>query len=274
MLVLAGNEACYPSEVGFSIFFSKYLGCSRLLCANNWHRIHLVIDFWGLGYDHFLSHQTRCWKEHTLQDAELRLLAKASRGMGGSASKHRSQHKTESSFLLCGLGDAASPILCDWICRDVVDSPSLLPCFVQEIGCFCSHMFHLPLCHTQFLSLCAFPKVGSTWLHKVVPNEHSLCSRVCDMTYFLEACWCWRKLLLDFLVYTSTSLMKKYRYQGGIESVCCSLTASGNAWFKGSPQWCKQDNCENKCLLCNKKRDLILKLNTQKDVTHISGQLF
>lgn len=32
------------------------------------------------------------------------------------------------------------------------------------------------------------------------------------------------------------SLMKNYRYQGGIESACCSLTASGNAWFKGSPQ--------------------------------------
>lgn len=71
------------------------------------------------------SAQAKCWKEHTLQDAELCLLSKALRGLEGSASNHRGQHKSESSLLLCGLGDAGSPNLCDWICRGVLDSPSL-----------------------------------------------------------------------------------------------------------------------------------------------------
>lgn len=49
-------------------------------------------------------------KEHTLQDAELCLLTKTLRGLEDSDLKHRGKHKSETALLLCGLGDAGSPV--------------------------------------------------------------------------------------------------------------------------------------------------------------------
>lgn len=116
-----------------------------LLYTYIWHKIHLAVDFSGFGYDDFLRHQAKCWKERTLQDAEPCLLIKGLRGLEGSASGHRGQHTSEPSLPLCALRAAGSPILCSWP-LDLQRYWTLLPYWTspvfQQKRCFCSQMYH------------------------------------------------------------------------------------------------------------------------------------
>lgn len=183
-------------------------------------------------------------------------------------------------LLLCGLGDADSSVTSLWLDLQRCSGFSF-PTNVavsQQMGCVCRQMFHcIFLSPTLNFFLC----VLSPWWAGHGCMVISLIKWY-QMSTALGG-WLWhefrsrmKEVAFRFfnLYFCFLSLMKKYGYQGGIESAYCSLTASGNAQSKGSPQWCKQDNCEHKCLFCNKKWDLILELNTQKDVTHFSRQLF
>lgn len=132
-----------------------------LLYTNIWRSVHLATDFPGLGYDDVLNHQAKCWKEHTLQDAELHLLIKGLRNWKAQATEASIQVSLH--YVVSEVQVLPSPVTGSWIYRDTLNSPSLQ--LYQFSGSDVSAA--RAISPSLLLSLSIFyaiPKLGRGWL--------------------------------------------------------------------------------------------------------------